>query len=168
MVKELIRLEKLLSATPLSQISNVVEDAESKDYSGYDFEAGKYQVKFRKAKITPKKVGQFVTLWRRNADNETEPFSETDHFDFCIILTEENEKHGLFLFPKSVLVKQHILSTHAKTGKRGFRVYPTWTKTENRQAEKTQRWQSHYFLNFSTENNEIQKRVSEITSNIFF
>jgi hypothetical protein len=33
-----------------------------------------------------------------------------------------------------------------KAGKRGFRVYPIWDKPDNKQAEKTQKWQVKHFL----------------------
>jgi hypothetical protein len=165
MIKELKKIEKLLFGTTLSQISNLIEDEESKEYFGYNFEADNLKFKFRKSKITPKKVGQFVTLWKRNSKNETEPFSESDNFDFYIVLTEENKNYGFFLFPKNELVKRQILSTKLKEGKRGFRVYPKWTNTENKQAEKTQIWQTNYFLDFTNENNETIKRLTEILTN---
>lgn len=165
MINELYRIEKLLSGTALSQISNRDEDAESKEYFGYNFDAGNLKFKFRKAKITPKKVGQFVTLWKRNPNGETEPFDETDTIDFYIIVTEENENFGFFLFPKAELIKRHILSTKIKEGKRGFRVYPKWTKTENKQAEKTQIWQTNYFINCSYKKNELVDFVNKILNN---
>ncbi len=51
-----------------------------------------------------------------------------------------------FIFPKSVLLKQDVLSINGKGGKRGIRVYPPWDATINRQAQKTQKWQREYFL----------------------
>ena len=165
MIKELKKIEKLLFGTTLSQISNLIEDEESNEYFGYNFQADNKNFKFRKSKITPKKVGQFVTLWKRNSKKETEPFSESDNFDFCIVLTEESQNFGFFLFPKNELIKRQILSTKLKEGKRGFRVYPKWTKTENKQAEKTQIWQTNYFLDFTNENSETIKRLSEILTN---
>lgn len=165
MINELKIIEKLLFETVLAQISNLMVDEEAKEYFGYNFEANNLRFKFRKAKITPKKVGQFVTLWKRNSKKETEPYNETDNFDFYIILAEDNDNDGCFLFPKKELVKRQILSTKLKEGKRGFRVYPNWTKTENKQAEKTQIWQAHYFLNFTTENSETRNRLLEIITN---
>ena len=109
--------------------------------------------KFRKAKITPKKVGQFVTLWKRNADKQTEPFDENDLVDYYIIATEDDSKLGFYIFSKSVLIEKNILSTQNKEGKRGFRVYPDWVKPENKQAEKTQNWQQNYFIEIR--NNQV-------------
>ena len=138
----------VLKSSNLS-ISTLEKDAECDEYIGYNFNVKEISIKFRKAKITPKKVGQFVTLWKRNSKKETEPFNESDSFDFYIIVTEENENYGLFLFPKNELIKRQILTTNSKEGKRGFRVYPIWTKTENRQAEKAQIWQTNFFINFN-------------------
>lgn len=159
MINEIKKIEKLLFETTPSKISNLIEEQEAKEYFGCNFQTEKLNFKFRKAKITPKKVGQFVTLWKRNSNNETEPFRDSDNFDFYIIATEENDNYGFFLFPKSELMKRQILTTNSKEGKRGFRVYPNWTKTENKQAEKTQIWQTQYFINSEDEN---QKRLNEI------
>ena len=63
------------------------------------------------------------------------------------------------------MIKRQILSTKFKEGKRGFRVYPKWTITENKQAEKTQIWQTNYFLDFTIENKETIKRLTEIITN---
>ena len=127
-------------------ISNLEKDAECDEYFGYNFKSNQLLCKFRKAKITPKKVGQFVTLWKRNADKQTEPFDENDLFDYYIIATEDDSKLGFYIFSKSILIEKNILSTQNKEGKRGFRVYPDWVKPENKQAEKTQNWQQNYFI----------------------
>lgn len=98
-------------------------------------------------------------MWRRNSANQTEPFKDTDNFDFYIIVTEKEENFGFFIFPKSVLIERQILSTNLKEGKRGFRVYPVWTITESKLAEKTQSWQTKYFINLT--NNE-QKNIEKL------
>ena len=162
MIKELRIFEKLVVGTALANITTIIEDVESKEYFGYNFETENMKFKFRKSKITPKKNGQFVTLWKRNAKLKTEPFTEADNFDFYIIVCEENENYGFFLFPKSELIKRQILSTDIKEGKRGFRVYPKWTKTENKQAEKTQDWQNKYFVTCTPNTIDYKKRVLEI------
>ena len=141
-----------------NQISDVLIENEAKEYFGFDFRVNQLQFKYRKAKTTPKKVGLFVTLWRRNLDRITEPFHENDSFDLYLISVNENEKQGLFIFPKNELIKQKILSTLTKEGKRGFRVYPSWTITKNKQAEKTQIWQTKFFIDFSDQKmNQIEK-----------
>lgn len=162
MINELKKIEHLLWETNQSHISNVVEDLASKAYLGYQFESNAQTFIFRKSKITPKKNGQFVTLWKRNANNESEPYCDNDDVDFYMILSQENEQWGIFLFPKNELIKRHILSTKLKEGKRGFRVYPKWTKPENKQAEKTQTWQNNYFLDFTIEQKDTLMRLAAI------
>lgn len=159
---ELLRMKKFLSEEINMEISKVTEDSEARDYYGCDFEAERLNFKFRKAKITPKKNGMFVTYWKRNSQNITEPFHEKDEFDFFLIAAEENEKYGFFLFPKEVLVSQNILTTEVKEGKRGFRVYPDWTKTGNKQAEKTQIWQQKFFCDFTALNLKSIEKLKSI------
>jgi hypothetical protein len=99
----------------------------------------------REAKITPKKIGQFVSVWKRNEKGVTEPHELTDDFEFYVIKCKSENRNGQFIFPKEELAKRGIVSTPQKEGKRGFRVYPPWDKAENKQAIKTQAWQLNYF-----------------------
>lgn len=140
-------------------ISNVQADLECEEYFGYNFQLNTTKVKFRKAKITPKKIGQFVTLWRRNADGITEPFHFKDDFEFYIIYVERAEQKGFFFFSKQVLAEKQILINGTKDGKRGFRVYPSWDIPENRQAEKTLAWQSEFFIDLTKEADVEIKRL---------
>ena len=128
------------------KVSNVIIDKESQEYDGSEFLLDERKIIFRKAKITPKKVGQFVTFWKRNENGITEPFSENDTIDFYVINVESENKTAQFVFPKSVLIEKGIISTSKKDGKRGFRVYPIWDKTTSKQAIKTQNWQLNYFF----------------------
>lgn len=134
-------------------ISNVHEDLECREYSGFNFLLDQWTVKFRKSKITPTKTGQFVTLWKRNfKTKDTEPFTSNDPFLFFIILTETPENSGFFFFTKEALIQNQILASPIKQGKRGFRVYPTWDHPENKQAVKTQNWQALFFIDFADKN----------------
>lgn len=127
-------------------ISDLQKDEECEEYLGYNFNTNNQLFKFRKAKITPKKVGQFVTLWKRNEQNITEPFHENDCFEYVIIATLDNANLGYFIFPKAVLIEKNIISSNIKEGKRGFRVYPKWCNPSIKQAIKTQNWQLEYFI----------------------
>jgi len=100
---------------------------------------------FREAKTTPKKKGQFVSVWRRNEMGITQPHELTDDFEFYIIKCQSNNKIGQFVFPKTELAERGIITTKEKEGKRGFRVYPPWDKAESKQAFQTQAWQLNYF-----------------------
>ncbi|MEG0698217.1 MepB family protein [Algoriella sp.] len=153
MIKIIQQFEEIVLKPLQLSISNLGKDLECDEYSGYNFESNQVLFKFRNAKITPKKVGQFVTLWKRNADKQTEPFDENDLVDYYIIATEDDSKLGFYIFSKSILIEKNILSTQNKEGKRGFRVYPDWVKPENKQAEKTQNWQQNYFIEIR--NNQV-------------
>ena len=131
------------------ELTNVQREAESQEYFAHNFLLNGQNIKFRKAKITPTKIGQFVTIWKRNENGITEPFDISDKFEFYIIATRQNEKFGLFIFSKTVLHENKILSDKTRDGKRGIRVYPTWDLTTNKQAQKTQLWQTKYFLDIS-------------------
>lgn len=127
--------------------SHYKEHPEAIEYYGHEYVFGKKKYIQRTAKTTPKKVGQFVTLWKRNKQGITIPLSCEDDFDFVMILCLNGEKSGRFLFTKEVLLKNNILSAPnvSNTGKRGFRVYPNWDQPLNRQAISTQSWQIKYF-----------------------
>lgn len=130
-------------------IIDLTEDGECKGYDGYNFQIGTFKIKFRKAKVTPKKIGQFVTLWRRNAAKQTEPFHINDDLDFYLIATRDNERFGFFFFPKHVLGKNFILTDSNKIGKRGFRVYPDWDIPISKQAQTAKAWQTAYFIDLT-------------------
>ncbi len=147
MTNNLQQIETLLSNLTNKKITDFVIDNECLEYSGCSFKLDDLQIKYRQAKVTPKKVGLFVTLWKRNAEKITEPFSINDPFDFYIIAVKQEDYSGFFIFPKDILSDKGIISNIKKEGKRGFRVYPEWTETENNQAKKTKAWQVDYFIN---------------------
>lgn len=145
------------------ELSNIETELESQDYFAHNFKLNTQSVKYRKAKITPTKTGQFVTLWKRNKQGITEPFSVNDNFDLYLIVTRQNTSFGVFIFPKMALYENKILSDKNKDGKRGIRVYPTWNITTNKQAQKTQTWQANYFLNL-TENIDLKRAIKLLNS----
>ena len=125
---------------------NFYEEDESHEYEACRFVInGKYVV-FRSSKITPKKVGQFVTVWKRDQNAITQPFDASDPIDFIMISCRDGLNFGLFIFPKSVLLEKGIISSPKKEGKRGTRVYPPWDQVTNEQARKTQHWQTKFFI----------------------
>lgn len=142
------------------EISKFTIETESKEYDACQFELNGLNILSRNAKITPKKVGQFVTFWKRNENGQIAPFTENDRIDFFTVNLRSENKFGQFVFPKSVLIKKGILSTEKKEGKRAFRVYPIWDTVKSKQAEQTQKWQLNYFyqINSST---DLQK-VTEL------
>ena len=126
--------------------SEPAAEPESAEYGAYTFKINTHTVKFRVAKITPTKTGQFVTLWKRHGKGPIQPFDLADAIDFVIIHTITDTHAGQFIFPKSVLYEQGIFSGNNKEGKRAIRVYPPWDIAANRQAQKTQQWQLNYFI----------------------
>ena len=155
--QQLYLLQELI---PLKfKFTNPELEKESKEYWACRFEVNHQKVINRKAKITPTKVGQFVTLWKRNPDGPITPFHSDDHFDLVIISVKKDNDFGLFVFPKSVLVKKGIVSNKSKEGKRGFRVYPQWDEANNNQAIKTQKWQLDYFLSLNKNSIDVNKGI---------
>ena len=143
--KNLIKIKYVIYDKVNLQISNIENNIEGKEYDACIFELNEMKVICRSSKVTPKKVGQFVTFWKRNKKRITEPFSETDLIDFYVINVKTESNFGQFVFPKSELINKGIISTKEKDGKRGFRVYPKWDNTLSKQANKTQEWQLKYF-----------------------
>jgi hypothetical protein len=126
-------------------ISDIISESEGLEYAAMEFSLNSCRVKFRSAKITPKKIGQFVTQWKRNSDGITEPFSIEDPIEYYIICARNSSHFGLFVFPRNVLCEKGILSKEGKGGKRGYRIYPPWDSPNNKQAQRTQAWQREYF-----------------------
>jgi hypothetical protein len=121
-------------------------EAQNAEYGSYVFNLNDLSIRFRVAKITPTKIGQFVTLWERIGDGPIQPYDVSDPVDFFVISTRKGNNFGQFIFPKAVLCDQDIVSNKGKGGKRAIRVYPPWDKPTSRQAQKTQIWQIEYFL----------------------
>jgi len=142
------------------KISDFKTERESKEYNACRFKLNGLNILSRDAKITPKKVGQFVTFWKRNENEIIEPFNEKDGIDFYIVNVRTENEFGQFVFPKSVLIKRGILSTEKKDGKRGFRVYPNWDTVKSKQAEQTQKWQLNYF--YEINNSTDLQKVNEL------
>lgn len=122
------------------------KEKESAEYGAYSFTINEKSIVFRVAKITPTKIGQFVTLWKRIGKGPIQPFDYTDAIDLIVITVRKENLVGQFVFPKEVLCEKGIISTTAKEGKRAIRVYPPWDEATSKQAQKTQKWQLDYFL----------------------
>ncbi|MFD3745235.1 MepB family protein [Nocardia sp. NPDC058633] len=121
-------------------------EAQNEEYGAFLSEVGRGSVRFRVGKRTPTKPGLFVSVWRRAEDGSTEPFAAERGVDLLVITVREESRFGQFVFPRSALVEHGIVSVAGRGGKRGFRLYPPWSATANKQAHKSQEWQSAYFL----------------------
>lgn len=135
---------------PLGLASSAPQaEAESADYGAFSFVLDGAHIRFRIAKTTPTKVGQFVTLWKRRGKGPIEPFDQSDAVDCFVVSTRTSDHFGHFVFPTSVLCARGVVSVSGVGGKRAMRVYPPWDSTTSRQAAATQRWQADYFLDLT-------------------
>jgi hypothetical protein len=126
--------------------SEPIHEPHNAEYGAYMFNLNALSIRFRVAKITPTKIGQFVTLWERVGDGPIQPYDISDPADLFVISTRNENHFGQFVFPKAALGDQDILSNKGEGGKRAIRVYPPWDNPTSRQAQKTQKWQLEYFL----------------------
>lgn len=143
---DLLAAQKLLYEPNGLIISHLLKEAESEDYGAFEFFLNDRRIKYRVAKITPTKSGQFVTIWKRTGSGPIQPYDINDPIDFFIISVRTSEHFGQFVFPKAVLCEKGILSKNGKEGKRAIRVYPPWDTASNQQAKKSQQWQLLYFF----------------------
>jgi hypothetical protein len=146
---DLLLAEKIVYQPSRLVLQNLKTEDESADYGASEFTLNNHAVKFRVGKITPTKVGQFVTFWKRIDKGPILPYDSNDSFDFLVVSVRAENHLGQFIFPKAVLCEKGIVSCNGKEGKRALRIYPPWDKTANSQAKKTQAWQLHYFMTFS-------------------
>ncbi|MFJ3219469.1 MepB family protein [Kitasatospora sp. NPDC086801] len=123
-----------------------VAEPESAEYAACGFTIDGRSVRFRVAKTTPTKVGQFVTVWLRSEEGPIRPFDAGDGVDLFVISCHDDDGFGQFVFPREVLCERDIVSRNGSGGKRGFRVYPPWVTTTSRQARSTQAWQVNHFF----------------------
>lgn len=135
---------------------------EGHEYFAHRYELSNKKVAFRIAKKTPKKLGLFVTSWKRTPHNKIEPFSQNDNLDFISIGIIEGSKIGLFVFPKASLVRNKIMSSTECKGKLGFRVYSPSDQLSSLQAIKTQNWQCNYFVDISDTSTENCQRIKQL------
>lgn len=143
---DLVATKDLLYSPCRFEFSQPRIEVQNAEYGAYIFNLNALSIRFRVAKITPKKVGQFVTLWERSEDGPIQPYDISDPVDLFVISTRQGNNFGQFVFPKAVLCKRDIVSNKGKGGKRAIRVYPPWDKPTSPQAQKTQIWQLEYFL----------------------
>jgi hypothetical protein len=114
-----------------------------------DYESGIAHIRgvawhIRTARNTPTKPGAFVAFWQREVNGTTAPFSDDDLAAGLLVFVEQQGRRGVFRFTGAHLAELGITSGR-KTGKRGFRVYPSWCAGLNPQASSTQRAQASAF-----------------------
>lgn len=88
-----------------------VPEAESADYGACRADLHGLRLVLRVAKTTPTKTGQFVTVWKRpHPAADIAPLDEADPVDVVIIAAADGAQHGLFIFPRSVLLERGVMS----------------------------------------------------------
>ena len=143
---------------------------ESSKYEGLVFSLDDKDIVYRKGKVTPDRPGAFLAVWQRpsldNIDGNKPIPLKSDALNYLFIFVEEHSslttndalvnshKHGMFIFPVSLLIENGIVSSTKNKGKTGFRVFPPWsdnrgiagTRVFSDSGKKTQRWQLPYFI----------------------
>lgn len=134
-------------------ITNVKEEKQNAEYAGCIFYLNNKTIRFRKSKITPNKIGQFVSFWEKGDNMQNQAFSYNAAPDLLVITCIDDNKLGQFIFPKEILLKEKILRTENQKGKMAMRIYPIWDTPVSNQAKKSQLWQIQYFVDLSDHNN---------------
>lgn len=142
-------LERLFNPAGYT-VENIEHEIEGAEYEALKFKLNGQTVLYRQAKTTPKKMGHFVTIWKRETpSSEISPFDLNDELDWVIIAVNNGTNFGVFVFSANLLAKKDVFSKSTKGGKRGIRVYAPWTTPTAAQAKRTKKWQTENFLNFN-------------------
>ena len=120
-------------------------EEQSGEYESGVVAIGSERWRLRTARVTPRKPGAFVAVWKRDELGETRPFGSDDPIDGLLVFVREDDRFGMFRFVASQLESLGVTRSAAHPGKRGFRVYPSWSVGLNRQALRTQAAQSSAF-----------------------
>lgn len=75
-----------------------------------------------------------------------------------MIIIDEEDKQGLFILDKEVLLKLGILSSTKKV-KMGFRVYTKWDINLNKTAQKTYDALKDYFIDLNNIDEKMLKQL---------
>ena len=125
----------------------VAPETQNSDYESGIVQLGGKAWHIRTARNTPTKPGAFVAFWRRGADGGTLPFRDDDLAAGLLVFVEQQGRNGVFRFTGAHLAALGITSG-GRSGKRGFRVYPSWCAGLNPQATATQRAQASAFQGY--------------------
>lgn len=127
--------------------AEVSPETQNSDYESGTVRIGDEVWHIRTARNTPTKPGAFVAFWQRDAQGKTTPFSDDDLVAGLLVFVEQRDRRGVFRFTGAHLIELGITSGR-RPGKRGFRVYPSWSAGLNAQAATTQRAQASAFREY--------------------
>lgn len=143
------------------EVMSAQEEKHNAQYGAGNFRLSSKSVRFRVAKITPTKAGQFVAFWEKDENGQNQAYAYEASPDLIVVTTFKNQSEfGQFIFPKALLLKQKILSTDLIKGKMGIRVYPSWDTPTSKQAIASQKWQLPYFITNRTPLEKINQLYS--------
>ena len=92
--KDLLDAKKCIYSPCEFQCSQPIMEKESIEYGAYIFELNGSFIRFRVSKITPTKIGQFVTLWKRIGNGLIQPYDVSDSVDFFIVSARKDNHFG--------------------------------------------------------------------------
>src|SRR3990167_1366581 len=111
---DLIAAQKFAYEPSGLMMDHFAAEAESEEYAASEFKMNDLNIKFRVAKITPIKVGQFVTLWKLIDNGPIQSFDMEDPFDLFVISVRTHDHFGQFVFPKLLLYEKGMISQDGK------------------------------------------------------
>ncbi|MGV8830519.1 MAG: MepB family protein [Devosia sp.] len=124
-----------------------IQEAESSEYDAMRLRLNGAIVVYRTAKVTPTKIGQFVTIWKRpHPAGPIAPLDSSDGVALVIVRVSDGLQAGQFVFDRATLLRRGVMSKAGVGGKRAIRVYPPWSLPVAPQAILTQQWQLQHFL----------------------
>ncbi len=138
------------------------EENFNQDYSGGTFTLAKKTIRFRVAKITPKKSGQFVAIWEKDPFGKNSAFDYSTAPDLLVVTCFKEQRLGQFIFPKQLLLQKKILKNQQQRGKMAFRIYPSWDHPTSKQAIATQVWQLPYFVTQDTAKKQFSDKIQTL------
>lgn len=120
-------------------------EEQNSDYESGTVALGANVWRIRTARITPKKPGAFVAVWCRDGQGETRPFDSSENLAGLMVFVRDAQHFGVFRFSNDMLERMGVTRSERYPGKRGFRVYPSWSSGLNRHAQQAQRDQAPAF-----------------------
>lgn len=98
------------------EYSPAVSEPDNAEYGAVIADVGQSTTRFRVGKLTPRKVGLFVSVWRRAPGGSTEPFPAEGNVDMLVVAAREGDRFGAFVFPTEVLVSRGVVSVDGVGG----------------------------------------------------
>lgn len=92
-------------------ITNLKEEKQNAEYAGCLFHLNNKTIRFRKSKVTPNKIGQFVSFWEKDENMRNRAFSYEAAPDLLVITCIADNKLGNLFFLKRFFLKKNIENT---------------------------------------------------------